>query len=237
MQLWFVTPARQRYHTARVAFAQRQALAAELAPAGVTAHTVVLSDDRNLDIAEGHGFHTVHSELPLGGRLSLGIEYALDHSADWVCFAGNDNLLHRSLFKEILTCGRKPPVYGTRRMAMVDLHSSNLRGAVLHVNGDRGCPPWLMPRWQAHPQMVPPTINRGMEWALGRQLQSFEVREKHPWAKVDLKDRGSLTRWGALAGTSLVEEQVGSSVWPLSVMYDSTTISLLQRVNRRMSNR
>lgn len=92
MQLWFITPAFQRFALSEVCFDQWKQVAAALAPEGVELRVVVIADDENLELARAAGFDTVEQDNDwLGRRFNDGIEYACRHGADWVAPVGSDS--------------------------------------------------------------------------------------------------------------------------------------------------
>lgn len=92
MDLWFVTPAYQRYHLTSICLAQRKHAIAQLAEHGINAHCVVVADDDNIDIARELDFDVV--EVPndwLGKKFNDGYEYAAKQGADFVFPVGSDS--------------------------------------------------------------------------------------------------------------------------------------------------
>lgn len=97
--IWFVTPAWKRFALSDVCFNQRAQTIEELKRVGVDAHCIVVSDDRNLDIAKSYGFETFTRDNDwLGMRFNDGIEYAYNNGADWVVPVGSDSWVQYQYF-------------------------------------------------------------------------------------------------------------------------------------------
>jgi hypothetical protein len=94
VQLWFITPAFQRFALSEVCFDQWKQVATALAERGVELRVVVVADDENLDLARAAGFDTVEQNNDwLGRRFNDGIEYACRNGADWVAPIGSDSFI------------------------------------------------------------------------------------------------------------------------------------------------
>jgi glycosyltransferase involved in cell wall biosynthesis len=92
MSLWFVTPAFRRYGLTAVCLEQRRRVVADLIAQGVHADCVVVADDENLDLARSLGFSTIERDNRwLGRKFNDGIQYALNHGADWIVPIGSDD--------------------------------------------------------------------------------------------------------------------------------------------------
>ena len=73
MNLWLVSPAWRRFDVTRLALAERRWLCDELATRGITANSVIVADDENLDIAREYDFHTITMDnSDLGLRFNAG---------------------------------------------------------------------------------------------------------------------------------------------------------------------
>jgi hypothetical protein len=98
-QLWFVTPAFQRYELSAVCFDQRVRVIEALAEQGVEAHCVVVADDENLDLARERGFAVVERDNEwLGRKFNDGQQYAGEHGAEWIVPIGSDSFIDPQYF-------------------------------------------------------------------------------------------------------------------------------------------
>lgn len=92
MDVWFVTPAYQRYELSAICFEQRVWAIEQLAKHGISAQCVVVADDDNLRLASDLGFATVNRNNDwLGKKFNDGYEYAARNGAKWVFPVGSDS--------------------------------------------------------------------------------------------------------------------------------------------------
>ena len=131
MNLWFVTPAWQRYEMTAICLEQRQRVIAELGEHGIEAHQVVIADDENLDIARSLGCATVERDNDMVGRkFNDGMEYAGKEGAEWIVPIGSDSWIATDYFLDL-----EAPRYTRTSEAYCSVRSDVL--AELWVSPDR----------------------------------------------------------------------------------------------------
>jgi hypothetical protein len=92
IELWFVTPAYQRFELSELCFRQRRRMIDALATHGVDAHCVVVADDENVELARAAGFDVVeHNNKWLGAKFSAGYNHALAAGATHLLPIGSDS--------------------------------------------------------------------------------------------------------------------------------------------------
>lgn len=92
MHVLFVTPAFKRYELSRICFEQRVDAINKLRDAGIKADSVVIADDRNLDIAREFDFETVERDNQwLGQRFNDGYQHAAVIGATHAFPIGSDS--------------------------------------------------------------------------------------------------------------------------------------------------
>lgn len=199
MNLWFVIPAWRRYAVSKLAFAQQARLHGELAARGITAQTVVVADDENLDIAAEHGFHTIEQRNLLGLKVNDGFEYACANGADWVAFIGSDDWLHVDATEPLVELGQRcqPPLVAGHKVAIVNLECGVLRR--LGARGPEGVSPWFVPRWMLELSAFRPArdeATRGLEGSISLGLPLGADRlfhDPHDLCRVDFKTTANMT--------------------------------------------
>jgi hypothetical protein len=97
INVWFVTPAYQRFALADVCFDQRARMLSALP---FEAHAVVVADDENLSSAAKYGLDTVERDNKyVGAKFNAGYQYAVKNGATHVMPVGSDSFLHPSVFE------------------------------------------------------------------------------------------------------------------------------------------
>lgn len=213
-------PAFGRYQVSRLAFAGIAWLTSVLAGRGITAHTVVVADDGNLELADEHGFDTIRMPNTLGARVNAGFEWLAEKGADWFCFTGSDNWLHPDLFDGLAG----PAVVAGRHEAIVDLEQGRM--TVIRVSANGGTPPWLIPRALLEPcgfRPLPDWRTRGLELSLviGLGMPEFAYRDPNLVARVDFKSAVGITTYRGLAhlgGPGVDPWPVLGEVYPESLL-------------------
>jgi len=247
VQVWLVSPAWRRYSVTRLALAQRRRLCDALALKGIEAHSVVVADDENLEIAREFDFDTV--EMPnddVGMKFNAGIRYAAEQGADVFVHVGSDDWVHPCAFDvlneldlslapdpvwepgQCIVWRRGPIVLAQRQATIVDLPT----GRVLRCNvaGSRGVIPWFIPRicmdvndW--HP--IAPGKMRGIDAALAKGLAirpNWVFQEMPDDTLVDWKSGTNITPYIALATNIGRGEPVGLDA--LRERYDDDLVDM-----------
>jgi hypothetical protein len=201
-----------------LALAQRAHLVTELAARGLEAHCVVVADDDNLDIARGHGFHTVERDNRFVGRkVNDGIEYAMRHGADYVVTLGSDDWVHADLFDRLParkapepqpTPGRPvvwrpgPEVVTGREILIVDLIGGQARRC--RARGRTGVIPWIVPEnalQHSRGRPVGEEKQRGIDGSMALGLRpppSWVFHDPHDVCRVDFKSDVNITPFPGL---------------------------------------
>lgn len=224
MNVQLVSPAWRRYDVTRLALAERRWLCDELAARGLTAGSVIVADDDNLDIAHEYGFDTVEMDnSDLGRKFNAGYKRAAELGADVIVHVGSDDWVHPDMFDVLhqidleeppnmkptpttpMVWRRAPQCVSHRRLSLVDLSTGLLQRCT--VLGKYGCIPWLIPRSVMAPQdfqPIPSGLGRGIDGALVRSLKTRpnwifqDVADE--WC-VDFKSPVNLTPYRGLART------------------------------------
>lgn len=211
--VWFVSPAFRRFAVTRLVLAQRQRLIGELAGRGLDAHSLVVADDENLDIARDYGAVGVeHPNLPLGAKCNAGLRYACEQGADWIVWIGSDDWVHADCFDPLVDeyanapRNRTRPILLGHRIAAVDLATGKLRRL---RHGTRfGVIPWIVPRQlltRSEFEPVRPQSNRGLDGALirgmnrSRSRPTFHYHTPHDLRAVDFKTDTNLNTYDAIS--------------------------------------
>lgn len=205
MNVWLVSPAWQRYDVTRVVLAERRWLCDMLAARGLTANSVIVADDENLDIAEEFGFPTVEKDnSDLGERFNVGYRFAAEQGADVFVHIGSDDWVHPDAFDilrdtdissdapikplspetQSVVWRRGPMVIAQRRLTLVDVANGVAQRCFVH--GRWGCIPWLIPRRAMESEGFAPIARgnmRGIDGALVRGL-----RTRPTWIFQDAPD-------------------------------------------------
>lgn len=207
MQLWFVTPAFQRYALSEVCFAQWQQVSAALAARDVELRVVVVADDDNLDIARAAGFDTLEQNNDwLGRRFNDGIEYACRNGADWVAPIGSDTWISPDYLYPL------PGTRTSRRSRMCAVVNQD-RLAELYVT-NVGVGPFLYHRSLLKPSGYRPAedkISHGVDTStmIGiREHRSirWEERNLSPFQHIGFRGKPHLTKYSRLWAAFGVKE-------------------------------
>lgn len=198
----------RRFDVTRLALAQRQRLHVELAARGLKAHTLIVADDENLEIAREYGCETLEApNAPLGAKCNTGLREAAQQ-ADWVVWIGSDDWIHPDAFAPLLEEreSSRLPIHVGETVAAVDLP----RGVLQIVAAAKyGAPPWIIDSRLLHAkrqdQPIKPWINRGLDGELVRGIRlariPFEFVRHHPhdFRCVDFKTDVNLTPFRGVA--------------------------------------
>lgn len=222
MNVWLVSPAWRRFEVTELVLAQRRWLCDSLAARGHTATSVIVADDKNLEIAEAHGFHAL--EYPnddLGMKFNAGFRYAADHGAEVFVHIGSDDWLHPSTFEVLdtidldrpeahdwsqdLRIWRQGPMVVSQRRATV-VHLPRQVRQRLNVRGSHGCIPWFIPRSLLELLDFSPIKRgkmRGIDGALARAMMgavrpNWHYQDGKVDSIVDFKSDTNITPFGIL---------------------------------------
>lgn len=199
----------RRFDVTRLALAQRQRLCEELAARGIKAHSLVVADDENLEIAAEYGCETVEApNMPLGAKCNTGLRHAAAQ-ADYVVWIGSDDWIHPDVFDPLLQ-EQNPdrlPIHVGSTVAVVDL----TRGRLQHIRtqSDFGAPPWILDsrllHTTKHDRPIKPWLKRGLDGALVRGIRlnrrpfEFVWHDPHDFRCVDFKTDLNLTPFAGVA--------------------------------------
>lgn len=214
--------------------AQRRWLCDTLAARGVTANSVIVGDDDNLDIAHKYGFPTVEMDNEYVGRkFNAGYKYAAEQGADVFVHIGSDDWVHPDAFNFLLKRDPNrlandrlhppggsvvwkpgPTIVAQREVALVDLVSGD--AVFCHIRGRCGCIPWFLPRIALEGCDFTPIqddIQRGIDGSLIRGIQSVHPNwrfqeDASPLWMVDFKSATNITPFAGL--THLSSERVNA---------------------------
>lgn len=219
--LWLVTPAWQRFELSALCFDQHALAMRTLEQAGVETHHVVVADDRNLELAERHGWDTVERDNDwLGRRFNDGIEYALNHGAEWVVPIGSDSWIDPAYFlplpaRDVVRTSRTYSVLTHRKLGelVVGLHSPA---------GPHMLTRELLELVDGRP--VAEKIRRGCDastvWNIERASGApmpWEFRDVHPHQYVGLRGIPAITQYHRIVARWGVAEH--EDPWPLLTRY------------------
>lgn len=233
LRLVLVTPAWGRYPVTRVCFAQRAHLHGALAERGIEAHTVVVADDLNVQIAADHGFDIVlQNNLSVGRKWNDGLEHActvLD--ADMVAVVGSDDWVHPDVFDRLpaaetpepdptggVVWRAGPEAVSGRHICVVDLGSGRMKWC--RSGGQYGVMPYILPRNTLEPSRFRPVDERLNRWLDGSLVGGLRVRpnwvfhDPHPVCRVDFKTAdANITPYATIRKGA--EDEVDSAWGPL----------------------
>jgi glycosyltransferase involved in cell wall biosynthesis len=225
VNVWLVSPAWQRYAVTRMVLEQRRWMCDTLAARGLTANSVIVADDENLDIAEELCFPTVEKDnSDLGERFNAGYKFAAEQGADVFVHVGSDDWVHPDVFNILTTFDiesdppmpdptpgkpvvwrRGPIVIAQRRLTLVELYRG--AGQRCFVHGRWGCIPWLIPRRVMEAERftpIPKGHMRGIDGALVRGLRTrptWTFQDAPDEWLVDWKTSWNVTPYKGVAGT------------------------------------
>lgn len=214
MNVWLVSPAWRRTSITRLVLAQRRWLCDTLAARGITANSVIVTDDDNAQAAAEYGFPAVRVDnRGLGRRFNAGYRYAADQGATHVVHVGSDDWVHPDVLTSIpnlagtdvptLDAGRQfvvwrpgPKVLVHRELAVVDMGRGTLMEC--ETKSRYGVIPWLIPRELLEPRAftpVTPWLRRGIDGDLMRGLGTPPLAwaDHGPLACVDFKTSLNIT--------------------------------------------
>lgn len=208
--------------------AQRRWLCDTLASRGLTANSVIVADDENLDIAHKHGFPTVERDnSDLGAKFNAGYQYAADQGADLFVHVGSDDWIHPDTFDILDEIDLGGCLVAHRNFLVVDLERNVAKRC--HARGMWGSIPWLIPRSAMAAAGFAPSrggLMRGIDAAvaIGLTTRVDWIFQDTPaeWC-VDWKTKTNLTPYVGLVYTlGFGDEQ---EPWPLlSGFYPSDLI-------------
>jgi glycosyltransferase involved in cell wall biosynthesis len=192
-----------------------------LAASGLQAECVIVGDDRNLDIAEQHGFHVVEQSNDfLGRKFNDGFQYALEHGADYVVSVGSDDWVHPDLFdrlprpvaeprepsdeEPVVVWAPVPEIITGTAISLLDLNVG--RGTICRSTGTYGVIPWVLPAAafeKCGGRPIPDMQARGIDGALVAGLgfqPEWVFVDPHPQCRVDFKSEVNLNSYASITG-------------------------------------
>ena len=243
--VWLVSPAWRRYEVTRMVLAQRQHLITELVARGLDAHSLIVADDENLDIAREYGSQTVEApNNALGRKWNTGLRHACEHGADYVVWVGSDDWVHPDAFDPLIgrplpESGEMPSIMCGHRIATVDMQ----RGVLRRCNSPSrfGAIPWIIHRSlleRARFAPIFPNQSRGLDGTLVRGLRRHGVKEgwehhdTHALRCVDFKSRVNLNGYELLSKLGIAPEE---SPWPaLAEHYPQELVDMARRTHLQL---
>jgi glycosyltransferase involved in cell wall biosynthesis len=196
-----VSPAWRRFDVTRLVLEQRSRLRDELASRGIDAGLLLVTSDRNRDIAAEYGCDTVDAPNdPLGRKANVGLAAAVATGADWIVWVGSDDLIHPDAFEPLHLEYELPVIIRGKRIAMV-----NLTTGVLQQMGSPsayGAIPWFIDRRLFAVTQIRPIkadLQRGLDGSLFRGLRRHRIpfelvtHDPHAFRCVDFKTPANLS--------------------------------------------
>jgi hypothetical protein len=208
MRVAFVTPAWRRLELSMVCFAHRRWMLDQLAHRGIDAFQIVITDDRNADLALHHGFTVVEQGNDgLGARFNTGYQVAAAAGADYVVPVGSDTWLHPDLIHDDPADTR---VTATREFAVI--RRDGTRIALLHLGHPRVGPVnpmsvacWMLPVRLLEPHRYRPCAEQIMAGCDGSTFKAlnaeFDYRDAGPVDLVAFRSNIQITSWQKLIST------------------------------------
>lgn len=145
---WIIVPAWKRYEISKLVFPELRWLKKRLSKE-CNIEVLVVSDDKNIDIASSNGLKYIRSSNDfLGKKFNDGYEYAFNHGADAVIPSGSDSWVHPDAFKNIVkTWYNDNTIWYSTKHAMVSEDGSKLGIAKIPTSVDynKGAL-WFYPR-------------------------------------------------------------------------------------------
>jgi hypothetical protein len=202
---WFVTPAHRRYELSEIVFHQRNLKLSQFRSMGLEAHAVVVADDKNLEIAERFGFHTIEQDnMYLGRRFNVGYEYAAENGADFFIPVGSDSWLDPTF----LIDASKDKITASRHYQVVKRDGSRrLRVWIDIMHGVTYCVPRKFLK-EVDFRPVGERLQRGCDTSLYYNLGKPEVQfsEVHPCETVAFQSYPQITNYTKLKDMYCVDE-------------------------------
>lgn len=226
--------------------AQRQRLCGELASRGFDAHSLIVADDENLDIARRYGSETVEApNRRLGEKCNIGLRHAGAAGADWIVWIGSDDWVHPDVFDPILdepelSERSLPPILLGHRLIVLDLKRGVLRRS--SSPSRFGAIPWIIHRRRLERVGFAPLrrdLGRGLDGALIRGLKKARVApawhyyNPHEFRCVDFKSEVNLNSYELVSRLGVQPEE---PAWEaLAERYPADLVERARRTHLEMA--
>jgi hypothetical protein len=202
--LWFITPAWKRFEVSQLCLEQRVWACDQLAEHGIDAHSCVIANDENLEIAAGLGMATIdRRNIPLGGKFNVGYVFAAEQGIDYVCPIGSDSWVDPAFIAKSLPPVDERHVVYSRHYAVI--RPDGRRRAQLIVEYEGGTTMFYPTSLFAHCNWrpIPETAKRGCDGhtiaaAKRGGPTTFTVAEVHNLETVSFQTELQVTNYSAL---------------------------------------
>lgn len=207
MEVCFVSPAHGRYAITELVLEQRKLLIDKLGEAGLSAISLVVADDDNLDIARSFGCEVLeHRNDPLGKKCNAGLTRAIE-LADHIVWVGSDDWVHADAFIHLQET-EIPTIRVGDKFSMVDTRAGKLLRCKSHSH--YGAIPWIIPSElliRGNGRLVRDHLNSGLDGDLIRGIRrnqgahrKFQVvrDDPHEFRCVDLKSGENIHKFDRL---------------------------------------
>jgi hypothetical protein len=194
--VYFVTPAWQRFELTRVVLSQRKRVIDALSEHDVEARCVVVADDANADIAESFGFDVLHRpNYALSRRFNDGIQHAAQQGAEWIVPIGSDSFIDPAYLFPL-------PEAGVMRSSTRYAVAEPTRLGQLVIHQPAGVGPFMIPASFLPPTLRPAKDSKrsGIDTSTirGLQLGKVEYVDLHPWQYVGFRSWPQITPYDKL---------------------------------------
>jgi hypothetical protein len=226
--LCFITPVWKRYELTEIVLKSRRRVCDELANHNISASSVIIGDDDNLDIARSLGFAVVERDNEfLSRKFNDGYEYAFDNAFDYCYPVGSDSILTADQF--IHNVGRDTPI-ASHYYTMI--HASGMERIDVQIKVPGGIGPLIIPvpMLRKFPRPIPEDMRRGCDNAARQTILRadivIETREEHQWEHVAFQSGiTQITDYERIRRVYQAEVfDVDNGVFPeISARYDSDT--------------
>lgn len=90
--------------------------------------TCVISEVEYIKVCEEYGFEWVFADNdPLGRKINIGIQKALDHPFDYLMMMNSDDVIHVKLLDEVYEPFFDKPLFGINRVTYVNFYTKEAR--------------------------------------------------------------------------------------------------------------
>jgi len=181
--LLFITPVWQRYELTEIVLRSRKLVCDELEKHGISASSVIIGDDDNLDVARSLGFHVVERDNEyLSRKFNDGYEFAYDNGYDYCYPVGSDSILTADQFVDNL--GKDLPV-ASHFYSMIHYTGAERIDVKIKVPGGIGPLIIPVPMLGKCRRPIPQDLRRGCDNAARQTILTMEsrmlTRENHQW--------------------------------------------------------
>ena len=184
--LCFITPVWQRYELTEIVLKSRKKVCDELKDHGISASSVIIGDDDNIDIARSLGFAVVERDNEfLPRKFNDGYEYAFSAGFDYCYPVGSDSILTADQF--INNLDSSEPI-ASHYYCMI--HQSGTERIDVAIKVPGGIGPLIIPvaMLAQFPRPIQEDMRRGCDNAARQTILTAGIqiltREEHQWEHV-----------------------------------------------------